>query len=130
MIRSFLSLSKLSIYVMPCAPSPDDIHSILYINRLSKCRLFSTKLSTNLGWLYSYVWLPISTPVLHASLHVVCLTSLLAEIFPAITTWTGLRNEILSWSPHLNHQCEALCNWPRQFIQCPVHQWAFQLATY
>ena len=79
-IRSFLGLPNLTTCVKPWALSPDDLHSILYINGLSKWQL-STKLSNNLVWLHCYVQLPIGTHVTLASLHVLHLTSLPAKIY-------------------------------------------------
>ena len=80
-IRSFPGLPNLTTYVKPCATSAGVWCSILYINGLSQWQLTSNKLSTNLGQLQNYLQLLISTPVLHASLHVLNLTSLPAEIY-------------------------------------------------
>ena len=40
-IRSFLGFFNLTTYVKSCAPCPDDLHIILYINRLSEWLLIS-----------------------------------------------------------------------------------------
>ena len=117
--------------VKPCHNQVRWCTRILYINDLSKWWLTSTKLSNNPGWLNSYECF---STLLHTCtacfLYMYCVFLHFQTIFIATMPYqTWCRWQDVMAFAYLT-PCEALCHLAQTIHQHPLHQQAFQVATY